>query len=141
MTLRNDNPLVTVILPVYNGADFVGCTLQSVMNQTYRNLEIVVVDDGSTDKTRAVLEAQAAGDPRVHLISQDNTGVARARNRAIAAREDRPEIHTRQFPCPPVYLHRLTAAKGFPTINPRRANSRRNGLICRTWLSPASRSR
>jgi glycosyltransferase involved in cell wall biosynthesis len=84
MTSRNDHQLVTVILPVYNGAEFVGCTLQSVMSQTYRNLEIVVVDDGSTDNTLAVLDAQAAGDPRVRLIIQDHAGVACARNRAIA---------------------------------------------------------
>jgi glycosyltransferase involved in cell wall biosynthesis len=84
MTSRNDHPLVTVILPVYNGADFVGSTLQSVRSQTYRDLEIVVVDDGSTDNTLAVLDAQAAGDPRVRLISQNHAGVACARNRAIA---------------------------------------------------------
>jgi glycosyltransferase involved in cell wall biosynthesis len=84
MTSPNNSPLVTVVLPVYNGADFVGCTLRSVMSQSYRNLEIIVVDDGSTDKTLDVLDVQAAGDPRVRLIRQKNAGVARARNRAIA---------------------------------------------------------
>lgn len=84
MTSRNDPPLVTVILPVYNGADFVSSTLQSAMSQTYQNLEIIVVDDGSTDNTLAVLDAHVASDSRVRLISQSNAGVASARNRAIA---------------------------------------------------------
>ncbi len=84
MTALRDNPLVSVILPVFNGAEFLGCALESVMLQTYRNLEIVVVNDGSTDQTEAILEACAARDARVRVITQSNAGVARARNRAIA---------------------------------------------------------
>ena len=78
------NPLVSVILPVFNGAEFVGCALDSVLLQTYANLEIVVVNDGSTDATEAILQRYAARDGRVRVITQTNAGVARARNRAIA---------------------------------------------------------
>ncbi len=80
----NRNPLVSVILPVFNGEGFVGQALHSALCQTYGNLEIIVVDDGSTDGTRAVVEACARDDARVRLITQANAGVARARNRAIA---------------------------------------------------------
>ena len=79
-----NNPLVSVILPVHNGEDFVGCALASVLLQTYTHLEVVVVDDGSTDGTAAILKVWAARDPRVRIITQSNAGVARARNRAIA---------------------------------------------------------
>jgi glycosyltransferase involved in cell wall biosynthesis len=84
LTALSGNPLVSVILPVFNGAEFVGCALESVILQTYRNLEIVVVNDGSTDQSEAVLQTWAARDARVRVITQSNAGVARARNRAIA---------------------------------------------------------
>jgi glycosyltransferase involved in cell wall biosynthesis len=76
--------LVSVILPVHNGADYVGIALDSVLTQTHQNLEIIAVDDGSTDDTLKILENYAARDARVHVFTQPNSGVARARNRAIA---------------------------------------------------------
>jgi glycosyltransferase involved in cell wall biosynthesis len=78
------NPLVSVILPVFNGAEFVSYALESISLQTYENLEVIVVDDGSTDGTQAILQGWTRRDPRVRLIVQANAGVARARNRAIA---------------------------------------------------------
>ena len=84
MSALHRNPLVSVILPVYNGAEFVGCALDSVVQQTYQNLEIFVVNDGSTDQTQSILNSWAAADPRIRVIHQANAGVARARNRAIA---------------------------------------------------------
>jgi glycosyltransferase involved in cell wall biosynthesis len=76
--------LVSVILPVHNGAKFVEFALESALRQTHRNLEVVAIDDGSTDDTLKILEKYAARDPRVRVFSQANGGVARARNRAIA---------------------------------------------------------
>ncbi len=78
-------PLVSVIVPAYNAAQFITHTLESVARQTYRNLEIIVVDDGSTDDTAAIVRSFAARDPRVLLIQQPNAGVAAARNAAIKA--------------------------------------------------------
>ena len=78
-------PLVSVILPVYNGERFVKDTLESAQRQTYANFEIVVVDDGSTDRTWSLVKAIAAKDPRVRIIHQPNGGVASARNRGLAA--------------------------------------------------------
>jgi glycosyltransferase involved in cell wall biosynthesis len=76
------DPLVSIILPVYNGERFVAQAIRSALCQTYTNLEIIVVDDGSTDKTRSVL--QEFTDERIRIFSQPNCGVARARNRGIA---------------------------------------------------------
>lgn len=79
-----EDPLVSVILPVYNGDRFVGQTIESACRQTYRNLEIIVIDDGSTDSTLAVAQSLAAADSRVCVIHQPNSGVACARNRGLA---------------------------------------------------------
>jgi glycosyltransferase involved in cell wall biosynthesis len=70
-------PKVSVIIPAHNAARFVTETVESVLNQTHRNLEVIVVDDGSTDETAEVLRAF---DDRIVLRSQPNGGVARARN-------------------------------------------------------------
>lgn len=77
-------PLVSVIVPAYNGAQFIAQTLRSALAQTHRNIEVIVVDDGSTDETPAIVEAFAARDPRVRLVRQANQGVAGARDRGFA---------------------------------------------------------
>jgi hypothetical protein len=77
--------LVSVIVPAWNAAGTIDATLRSVRAQTYSSLEIVVVDDGSTDGTASVVEAHGADDPRILLIRQTNLGVAAARNAGIAA--------------------------------------------------------
>jgi glycosyltransferase involved in cell wall biosynthesis len=84
MNPMNQDPLVSVILPVYNGAEFVGDALKSALSQTYRHIEIIAVDDGSTDGTSAVLELYALRDSRIRVLTQANGGVARARNRGMA---------------------------------------------------------
>jgi glycosyltransferase involved in cell wall biosynthesis len=85
MTATTDKPLVSVIIPVYNGREFIGEAIDSAAKQTYRNLEIIVVDDGSTDGTLSILHEYADTDDRIRVISQANGGVAKARNAAIAA--------------------------------------------------------
>jgi len=75
--------LVSVIIPVYNGEAFIAETLNSVLSQTYKNLEIIVVDDGSTDKTVDIIQSFIKQDRRITLLSQANAGVAAARNLAI----------------------------------------------------------
>jgi glycosyltransferase involved in cell wall biosynthesis len=73
--------LVSVVIPAYNAEGFLGETIQSVFRQTYRDIEIVLVDDGSTDRTMEVAEAALEGGPfPYNLIRQRNTGSAGARN-------------------------------------------------------------
>lgn len=76
--------LVSVIVPVYNRAELVGATLESILAQTYRNIEIIAVNDGSTDSSLKVLKAYADKYPeKVKVIDQQNTGQVRARNNGI----------------------------------------------------------
>lgn len=79
-----EEEVVSVVIPAYNAEATLDETLRSVRSQTYRNLEIVVVDDGSRDGTVAIAKRHAAADRRVRLIEQANGGVAAARNRGIA---------------------------------------------------------
>lgn len=75
---------VAVVIPAYNAERWIDETLRSVRSQTHRMLEIVVVDDGSTDRTVEIVEAHLAMDNRLKLVRQGNSGVAAARNRGIA---------------------------------------------------------
>jgi teichuronic acid biosynthesis glycosyltransferase TuaG len=79
-----EQPLVSVIVPAYNAEKYIKATIESALEQTYRNLEVVVGDDGSTDGTREIVQALAARDPRVKYFSQKNAGQSAARNLAIA---------------------------------------------------------
>lgn len=78
-------PLVSVIVPVYKVEDYLRRCLESIVNQTYRRLEIVVVNDGSPDGCGDIMREYAARDDRFKLIFQDNAGLGAARNAGIAA--------------------------------------------------------
>lgn len=86
----SDEPLVSVVIPAYNAATTITSTLNSARAQSYRNVEILVVDDGSSDSTASLVANARAQDPRIRLIRQSNAGVARARNRGTA--ESRAEL-------------------------------------------------
>ena len=75
--------MVSVIIPVYNGAEFLEDCLRSVMNQTYRDIEIIVIDDGSTDESYEICKRLAKEDGRIRLFTQTNSGVSVARNKGI----------------------------------------------------------
>jgi glycosyltransferase involved in cell wall biosynthesis len=74
---------VTVLMPAYNAGRFVARAIESVLAQTHRDLELLVIDDGSKDDTFAVAENFAARDPRVKAISQPNAGIAHTMNRGL----------------------------------------------------------
>jgi CDP-glycerol glycerophosphotransferase (TagB/SpsB family) len=76
--------LISVVVPFYNNAALLGDCLASIAAQTYRNLQVVMVDDGSTDGSAAIARDQAVADPRFELVSQDNRGPGAARNRGVA---------------------------------------------------------
>src|SRR6266478_1546994 len=76
--------LVSVIIPAYNASVTIERTLGSVVNQTYSNLEVLVVDDGSTDETALLVQRMADADPRIRLLQKPNGGLVSARNFGIA---------------------------------------------------------
>ncbi|MGH9173963.1 MAG: glycosyltransferase family 2 protein [Vicinamibacterales bacterium] len=78
-------PLVSVVIAAFNAQAFIEQTCVSVLEQTYPSLEVIVVDDGSTDNTSEVVSSLARSDPRLRLIRQQNLGVAVARNTGIQA--------------------------------------------------------
>ncbi len=75
-------PAVSVIMPLYNKEKEVSRAICSVLSQTYRNFELIIVNDGSTDKSLDIVESFQ--DPRIRVINQQNQGVASARNRGIS---------------------------------------------------------
>jgi len=78
--MKTDMPRVSVIIPSYNCEPFIAETIDSVLNQTFKNIELIVVDDGSTDRTQEIVASYGAP---VRLIPQANARVCAARNRGI----------------------------------------------------------
>lgn len=76
-------PLITIIVPVYNIEDYIGKCLDSLLKQSYRNLEIIIIDDGSTDGSGVICDQYVKIDKRVKIIHQKNSGVSEARNLGI----------------------------------------------------------
>ena len=72
--------LISVIIPVYQAEKYVKRCLDSVLNQTYKNLEIILINDGSTDKSVEIIESYAKSDDRITLLHQENQGAGAARN-------------------------------------------------------------
>jgi len=83
MALGMASPLVSIMMPAYNAERYIGEAIASVREQTYAHWELLIVDDGSTDRTAAIAAQAAAADPRVRLIQQPNGGEAVARNTAL----------------------------------------------------------
>jgi len=78
-----EHPLVSVVIPAFNADQWISKTLESACSQSYAKLEIIVVNDGSTDQTVDQVISAAVNDPRIHLVNQANNGVGRARNRGV----------------------------------------------------------
>ena len=81
--MENEEIKVSVVIPVYNTEKYVREAVESIMNQTLRELEIIIINDGSTDNSLQVVEELAAADSRIQVYSQSNQGLSMARNAGI----------------------------------------------------------
>lgn len=79
------NPLITIIVPVYNAEKYLERCIQSILSQTFSDFELVLVDDGSTDNSPSMCDCYMERDNRVHVVHQTNAGVSAARNKGIDA--------------------------------------------------------
>jgi len=77
------NDKISIVIPIYNTDKYLPKCINSVLNQTYKNLEIILVDDGSTDKSVEICDKYSLQDNRIHVIHQKNSGIAHARNTGI----------------------------------------------------------
>jgi|GEM_PF-493804 len=84
MDPKAQKPIVSIIMPLYNAADYVLRSAASVFAQSVKDFELIVVDDGSTDNGAALLSDAYDSDPRLRIITQANSGVSAARNRGLA---------------------------------------------------------
>lgn len=89
MWVREKPPAVSVLMPVYNSGRYVEAAVRSILAQTFRDFELVIVDDGSDDTSPAVLEMLAREDRRIRLYQQPNQGLSRTRNRLVSLAESR----------------------------------------------------
>ena len=74
---------ISIIVPVYNASEYIGICIDSILNQTYQNFELLLINDGSTDNSLKILEDYAKRDKRIRVINQKNMGVAKTRNKGI----------------------------------------------------------
>lgn len=108
-----NNPLISVVVPVYNVEEFLDECVQSIVNQTYRNLEIVLVDDGSTDHCPEICDEWMRKDSRIQVIHKNNGGLSSARNAGIvqATGEYIGFIDSDDYIHPQMYEHLLTVLR------------------------------
>ncbi|MBP7865776.1 MAG: glycosyltransferase family 2 protein [Acidobacteria bacterium] len=112
----SENPIISVVIPLYNKRASIGRTLESVRLQTIEDIEILVVDDGSTDGSGEIVEAFP--DPRIRYLQQPNTGPNQARNNAVkVARSDLFAFIDADDEWKPTHLENiLEAEKRFPSF-------------------------
>lgn len=78
-----NKPLISVVVPVYNVEKYLGCCIESIVGQTYKNLQIILVDDGSTDSSYQICMDYAKKDARIAVFQKENGGLASARNEGL----------------------------------------------------------
>ena len=88
-----EKPLISVIVPVYNVKQYLRRCVDSILKQTYENIEIVLIDDGSTDESGAICDRYAQKDVRVKVIHKENGGLSDARNKVITLFSENTENH------------------------------------------------
>ncbi|AJZ63346.1 glycosyltransferase like 2 family protein [Paraburkholderia fungorum] len=128
-------PKVTVLMPVYNGQEFISEAISSIFAQSFRDFELLVINDGSTDKTKAILDVHQIKDSRLKVLHQENSGIVSALNRGLAtatgeyiARMDADDIaHSERL------LQQVTLLERFPRVvacgSAIRKFGEKNGLV------------
>lgn len=81
--MRDDSPLISIVVPVYNTEQYLEKCIESIRNQSYSNLEIILVDDGSTDQSGEICDRYSEIDSRIKVVHEENGGQAKARNTGI----------------------------------------------------------
>ncbi|MFL9650016.1 glycosyltransferase family 2 protein [Exiguobacterium chiriqhucha] len=80
----NDSELISIIMPAYNSANHIKQAINSVLDQSYKHWELIVIDDGSRDSTKSVIELEEKKDPRIRLyVNSNNKGVSETRNKGV----------------------------------------------------------
>ena len=79
----NEESLISIIIPAYNVEKYIDKCLSSILDQTYTNIEVIIINDGSTDKTAQIINSISKKDDRVRILHKENAGVSAARNRGI----------------------------------------------------------
>jgi glycosyltransferase involved in cell wall biosynthesis len=79
----SSNPLVSVIMSVYNAKEYLKEAIKSILNQTYKNIEFIIINDGSTDNSLEIIKQYQKLDKRIVLINQENIGLTKSLNKAI----------------------------------------------------------
>lgn len=85
--MMEDKPLITVIVPAYKVESYLPICVESIINQTYKNIEIILVDDGSPDRCGAICDEYALKDNRIRVLHKDNGGLSSARNAGMKVME------------------------------------------------------
>jgi len=109
-------PSISVVMPAFNAEDFIGTAIKSILGQDYRDFELIVVDDGSTDKTTRIAEDFQKRDPRISVLRQKNAGQAAANNAGIGVA--RGEFIARMDADDVALSNRLTTQLRYLSENP-----------------------
>lgn len=84
MNSSNPSPTISVVMSVYNAEMYLREAVESILNQTFRHFEFIIIDDGSTDRSKRILEEYASKDSRIHLVSRENRGLTKSLNEGLA---------------------------------------------------------
>ena len=76
-------PKISIIIPVYNAEEYIDICLKSIVNQSFTDFEVIIVNDGSSDNSKSICENWASIDPRIQIHNQTNQGVSCARNNGV----------------------------------------------------------
>ena len=106
-------PFLSIVIPVYNAEKYLACCLDSILAQDYSDYEVILVDDGSTDRCPSLCDAYAAADPRIHCLHQPNSGHTAARQNGVKASRGQyiAFVDSDDWVSPEMYRRMCTAAK------------------------------